>query len=141
MKKVFAVFALVGVLAACNNKKKDENTDKMKDTTTTTTTTPPADNNTTTTTTSSNEVPSFSNPEVQKWAQDYAAFVDSYIAAYTSKDATKIAQVSSTAANWGQQTASMLSKLTDAQEATKLSNWLQQQSQRMLDAAKSMTKM
>jgi hypothetical protein len=136
MKKLFAVLALAGVLAACNNKKKDEKK-PTGDSVTTTTTTTPTENTTTTTTTTTTEAgaPSFSDPDVQKYASDYAAFVDSYVAAYKGKDYSKIAELGKNMQDWTQKSAAISQKLiAHPDEAQKFSAYLIKLSQEMTSA-------
>src|SRR4051812_16994413 len=97
MKKLFAVLALAGLMVACNSKKKTEKTAGTETTTPTTTTGDQTTTPTTTTTTtaSTDGVPTFSDPETQKFANDYAAFIDQYITGV--KDPSKMAELSK---NW-----------------------------------------
>lgn len=74
-EKILAVLALVGVMTSCKDKKKDE---KKPEETTTTTTTDPTTTTTTTTTTTDANVPTFSDPEVQKFVTEYSAFITEY---------------------------------------------------------------
>jgi hypothetical protein len=138
MKKVFAFLVLAGLLTACNNKAKT--TEEKKDSVTNTNTvTPPADNNTATTPPASSDIPSFTDPDVQKWVNDYTTYVTTYVAAYTSKDPVKIAAVSSQVQQWGQQTAGVLTKLAGKpDEAKKLNDYLQALANRMNEAVKGM---
>lgn len=127
MKKVFAVIALVAVMTSCKDKKKDEK--KMDDTTTTTTTDP------TTTTTTSSGVPKFADAEVQKYVDDYTAFVTSYVDAYKSKDMTKVQTLSTKATDWASRSSSIAMKLSsNVDEATKFSNYMTKLSQDMTAA-------
>jgi len=112
MKKLFAVLALVGVMTSCKDKKKDEKKPEETTTTTTTTTTEPATTTTTTTeTTASSDIPKFADAEVQKYVDDYTAFTTSLVAAYTSKDMTKIAALSPNAAEWASKSMDVSKKL------------------------------
>lgn len=120
MKKVFAVLALAGVMASCNNKKKDEPKPEG-DTTTTTTTTTEAPTTTTTTTTTG--VPTFSDPEVQKFANDYAAFIAEYKAGMS--DPAKLADLSAKMQDWSKRSTDIGMKLAaKPEEAQAWANWV-----------------
>ena len=116
MKKLFAVLALAGVLVSCDNKKKDEKKETTSDTTTTTNTTTPTDNTTTTTptdntTTASGDVPTFSDPEVQKFVNDYNAFIVEYKAGM--KDPAKLADLSKKMQDWSTRSMTIGTKLAN----------------------------
>ncbi len=116
--------ALVGVLAACNNKKKDEKKPE-KDTVATTTTTTPTDNTTTTTTTTTTTagVPTFSDPEVQKFANDYAAFIQEYKAGM--KDPAKLSELAKTMQDWSSRATNIGMKLAQKpDEAKAWADWM-----------------
>ena len=133
MKKLFAVIALVAVMTSCKDKKKDEK--KMDDTTTTTTPTDPTTTDPTTTTTTSSGVPKFADAEVQKYVDDYTAFVTSYVDAYKSKDMTKVQSLSTKATEWASRSSSIAMKLSsNVDEATKFSNYMTKLSQDMTAA-------
>src|SRR5688572_14136528 len=128
MKKLLSLIALVGIMASCNNKK-EEKTDVKTDTTATV----PADNTNTTpadNTTPTGDVPTFSDPEVQKYVNDYSAFVAAYVEAYKSKDMTKVQELSTKATEWTSKTQNIAMKLANnPEEATKFSNYMTKLSQ------------
>lgn len=131
MKKVFAVLALVGVLASCKDKK-DEKKEDVKSDTAVVTTPPPTDPGPTTDNTA---VPKFADAEVQKYVDDYTAFVNGYVAAYKSKDMTKITEWSTKATEWASKTQTITMKLANSpEEATKFSNYMAKLSQDMAAA-------
>lgn len=128
MKKVFAVLALVGVMASCNNKKKDEKKPEGTDTTATTTTTdaPPAD-----VTATPAGVPTFSDPEVQKFANDYAAFMAEYKAGMS--DPAKLADLSAKLTDWSKRSTDIGMKLaTKPEEAKAWADWVMALSKDMM---------
>lgn len=132
MKKFFAVLAIVGVMTSCKDKKKD---DPKPAETTTTTTTDPGTTTTTTTTTTSSDVPKFADAEVQKYVDDYTAFVTSYVEAYKSKDMSKVADLSKNAADWASKSTAVAQKLAgNMDEATKFTNYMTKLSQEMTAA-------
>jgi hypothetical protein len=114
MKKLFAVLALVGVMTSCKDKKKDEK--KTDETTTTTTTTTDA-------TTPISGVPTFSDPEVQKFANDYAAFIAEYKAGM--KDPAKLAELSKGMGEWSTRSQEIGLKLaSNPEEAMAWAQWV-----------------
>ena len=118
MKKLIPVIALLCLMTACKNKKKEET--KPTDSTTTTTTT-----TTTSTEAASGDIPKFSDPEVQKYVEDYTAFVTGYVAAYKTKDYTKIQEWSTKATDLATRSMDISKKLAaNPDEATKFSNYM-----------------
>lgn len=131
MKKFFAVVALVAVLASCKDKKKAD--------------TPPAKDDTATvkmddtkmddSKMSSSDVPKFADADVQKYVDDYTAFVTGYVEAYKAKDMTKIQELSTKASEWASKSQSIVTKLAaNPDEATKFSNYMTKLSQDMTAA-------
>jgi len=138
MKKVFLVLTAAAVMVACNNKKKTEGEVKTDTATTTTTTTDKMDNTTTTTTTST-DVPKFADAEVQKYVDDYTAWVNMYVDAYKSKDMTKISNYSMKAQEWSTRSASVAQKLAGSpEEAKKFTDYMTKLSTDLANAAKAM---
>ena len=130
MKKLFAVLAIVGVMTSCKSKKKEEV--KPADNTTTTTTTTTTTDNTTATVSG---VPTFSDPEVQKFANDYAAFVQQYKAGMS--DPTKLAELSKTMTDWSTRASSIGLKLAQhPEEAKAWSDWMVACSKEMMPTMK-----
>jgi len=135
MKKLFAVLALVGVMTSCKDKKKDEK--KPEETTTTTppatdATTPPATDAATTATAG---VPTFSDPEVQKFANEYGAFIAEYKAGM--KDPAKLAELSKNMTEWSTKAQSIGTKLaTTPDEAKKWADWAMELSKSLMPETK-----
>ncbi|MCY7310112.1 MAG: hypothetical protein LH619_04975 [Chitinophagaceae bacterium] len=127
MKKIFAVLALVGVMTSCKSKKKEE----VKPAETTTTT--PTEG--TTTTTAATGVPTFSDPEVQKFANDYDAFMAEYRVGM--KDPAKLAELSKSMTDWSTRAQSIGMKLASTpDEAKKWADWALALSQQMMETMK-----
>jgi len=134
MKKLFAVLALVAFMTSCKDKKKDDK--KMEETTTTptttepTTTTPPAD--------ASVEVagvPKFSDPEVQKFANDYGNFMMQYKAGMS--DPAKMAELSKNMQEWSKRSTEIGMKLASKpEEAQAWAMWLSGLMKDMMPAVK-----
>jgi hypothetical protein len=135
MKKLFAVLALVGVMTSCKDKKKDEK--KPEETTTTTppatdATTPPATDAATTATAG---VPTFSDPEVQKFANEYGAFIAEYKAGM--KDPAKLAELSKSMTDWSTKATAIGTKLaTSPDEAKKWADWAMELSKSLMPETK-----
>jgi hypothetical protein len=132
MKKLFAVLALVGVMTSCKDKKKEEK--KPEETTTTTPpsteTTPPAE---TTPTASVPGVPTFSDPEVQKFANEYGAFMAEY--KNGMKDPAKMAELSKTMQEWSGKAQKIGMKLASTpDEAKKWADWAMAMAKDMMPA-------
>lgn len=115
MKKVFAILAVAAVMVSCGNKKKSDKPADGKDTAATTTT----NNGGETTTTTTSGALTFSDPEVQKYVDDYSAFVNSYLDAVKGKDMTKITDLSMKAADWANRSMDISKKLMNNPEETK----------------------
>ena len=137
MKKLFAVIALAGIMISCNNSK-EEKTETKTDTTGTTTTTPEATDPTTTVTTTTTPaagVPTFSDPEVQKFANDYAAFVNEYKAGMT--DPNKMQEMAKNLQDWTTRSQSIGMKLSqNPDEAKKWADWVAEVNKQLMPAGK-----
>lgn len=119
MKKFLCVIALSGVLFACNNEKKEEK--KTEETTTQPADVKPADTAPTTTTTTS-DAPTFSDPEVQKFANDYAAFIKEYKAA--EGNPAKLAELGKNMQDWSVRSQAIGQKIAaNPAEAQKWAQW------------------
>ncbi len=135
MKKLFAVLALVGVMTSCKDKKKDEK--KTDETTTTTTptdaTTTDATTTTTPTTTATTGVPTFSDPEVQQFANDYSAFIATYKAGMT--DPAKMQELNKDMQKWSEKAQKIGMKLaSNPDEAKKWADWALELSKQLMPA-------
>src|SRR5690606_5196115 len=101
MKKLVlsALFASSILVVSCQKK---EAVVESESTTETTTTTDPAmvTETTTTTTETTLEVPKFSSPEVQKFAEEYTAYAKQQMEAVKSGDAAKISELQAKSAEW-----------------------------------------
>lgn len=114
------MLALVSLLAvACKDKKEDKKEEPTTQPTSTepTTTTDPAPNST-----NADGVPSFSDPEVQKFANDYAAFIKEY--KNGMKDPTKLSALAQKMQEWSKKATEMGAKLVNSpEEAKKWTDW------------------
>jgi hypothetical protein len=136
MKKLFSLVAIVALMASCNNKKEEKKTDEVKtDTTGTTTTTTDDKMSDGTTTTATTGVPTFSDPEVQKFANDYAAFITAYKAGMN--DPAKLQELSTKMTEWSTKGQSIGMKLANSpEEAKKWSDWWMAISKELMPANK-----
>src|SRR5690242_8552107 len=123
MKRVLLVLAVAGVMVSCGSKKKaDKGT--TTDTATTTTTDKMGDQTSTSTATTSG-VPTFADAEVQKYVNDYTAFVTSYVDAYKAKDMTKVQELATKMQDWSSRSISVSQKLAaNPEEARKFSDYI-----------------
>ena len=132
MKKILSVIALAGIMASCNNTKEDK-TETTKDTASTTTTTDPAPTNTTTT--AADGVPNFSDPEVQKFANDYAAFIKEYKAGMS--DPARMQELSKQMQDWSTKSQNIGAKLaSNPDDLKKWTDWVQEISKSMMPGGK-----
>lgn len=113
MKKVFTILAVAAVMVSCGNKKKGDKPADGKDTAATTTTNNGGE------TTPITATAGFADAEVQKYVDDYTAFVNSYLDAVKGKDMTKITDLSMKAADWANRSMDVSKKLAANPEETK----------------------
>lgn len=130
MKKILLTAVLVGSLIACD--KKAETADAPAPETTTETPTPetpaPAE-----TPANTNDV-KFSNPEVQKVADEYATFVKEYVEAYKAGDATKIQDLVKKQQEWATKLTTAATSMTP-DDAKAWGEYMQKLSEEMTAAA------
>ncbi|HMU45799.1 MAG TPA: hypothetical protein PKC72_05475 [Chitinophagaceae bacterium] len=129
MKKLLLAIAVAGFFAACNNKKEDEK--KVDDTSTTTATdqtdkaTEPATNEPSGNT-SITGVPTFSDPEVQQFANDYAAFISEYKKVLANPASTQSAEFAMKWSQWASRSMSVGMKIaSNPAESQKWSQWVE----------------
>ena len=129
MKKLFAVLALVAVMSSCKDKKKDDK--KMEETTTTEPSkTLPAD-----APVEVAGVPKFSDPEVQKFANDYGAFMMQYKAGMS--DPAKMTELSKNMQEWSKRSTEIGMKLASKpEEAQAWAMWISGLMKDMMPAVK-----
>lgn len=126
MKKILLTAILVGSLVACDKKAESTDSPAPEASTTETAVTPEASANTNTV--------KFSNPEVQKVADEYATFVKEYVAAYKSGDATKIADLAKKQQEWTTKLTSSMSSMTP-EDVKVWTEYMQKLSEEMTAAA------
>jgi len=126
MKKILLTAILVGSLVACDKKAESTDSPAPEANTTETAVTPEASANTNTV--------KFSNPEVQKVADEYATFVKEYVAAYKSGDATKIADLAKKQQEWTTKLTSSMSAMTP-EDVKVWTEYMQKLSEEMTAAA------
>lgn len=137
MKKLFAILALVGVMTSCKDKKKDEK--KMNETAvpSTTESTTPTTTDVTELSGVTGEMPSFSDPEIQKFVKDYTEFVTTYAGAYKTKDMSKVAMLTPKVAEWSSRSMSVAQKLAaNPEDATKFNAYMKSLGEQLSEAMK-----
>jgi hypothetical protein len=133
MKKLFAVLALVAVMTSCKDKKKDDK--KMEETTTTSSTTEPSKTPPVDAPVEVTGVPKFSDPEVQKFANDYGAFMMQYKAGMS--DPAKMTELSNKMQEWSKRSTEIGMKLASKpEEAQAWAMWISGLMKDMMPAVK-----
>lgn len=132
MKKLFAVLAIVGMMTSCKDKKAE---DPKMDTTETKMDEPKMDEPKMT-----DGVPTFSDADVQAYANSYGELADAYKKAAESKDMAKFTELSKMGQDLAAKTAAMSQKLaTSPEDAKKLSDFVMAKSNEIMEATKKMT--
>ena len=114
MRKLSLTLGLAGMvlLTACK-KEEAKTTDTSAAPVESTASTPAAKESTAAPTTVNGvEVPKFSIPEMQQFANDYAAYVSETMAASKSGDAAKIQELNAKAQEWATKQSSLAGKMT-----------------------------
>ncbi|MFC6097152.1 hypothetical protein ACFPVY_10905 [Flavobacterium qiangtangense] len=118
MRKVLFGLSVIGMTAMVSCKKEEVKTEETPATEVTATEETPATETPAETTTATVEVPKFSTPEMQKFADEYAAYSTEAMAAAKSGDAAKITALQAKGTEWATKTTAAMSKMTpeDAQK-------------------------
>ena len=117
MKKLVLSFAVLSlVVASCKKENAPESTTETQkesttDSTATTETTQTTDS-ATTTSTASVDLPKFSSPEVQKFAEEYTAYTKEAIEISKSGDAAKAQEFATKSQEWATKAQEMTTKMT-----------------------------
>lgn len=110
MKKFFIPLAIAAItLTAC---KKEAKTEETKATTEQAAPEGAAVETPASTESASSDLPKFSSPEVQKFAEEYSAFMNESAAAAKSGDAAKIQALSGKAQEWATKNQAAMAKMT-----------------------------
>ena len=132
MKKLFLVVAIAGFITSCKDKKDEKKAEDATTTTSTTTEEPKMEP----TTTAATGVPSFSDPEVQKFANDYAAFMANYKAGM--QDPAKMADLTKDMQEWTAKSNTITMKLSQTPgEAKKWGEWAMAISKELMTSMQS----
>ena len=134
MKKVLFGLSVIGMTAMVSCKKEEVKTEEAPATEVTATEEVPAET-TMETTTATVEVPKFSTPEMQKFADDYAAYYAEVFAASKSGDAAKITALQTKGQEWATKATTAMSKMTP-EDAQKWSTFATALAQEQANAAK-----
>ena len=131
MKKIFAMLAIAGIMVSCGGKKKADTPTEGKDTAATTTTTTTTEVAPSSSETTSSGVPTFSDPEVQKFANDYNAFIQEYKAGMN--DPAKLAELGKSMQDWSKRAQEIGMKLASKPEEAKAwADWAMKLSQELM---------
>lgn len=124
MKKVFLAFTVIGLVTLTSCKTEDKKVEEVTENAAeeTTQTAVEAVETMENTETAILEVPQFSNPEVQKFANEYAAYTKEVIDAMTNKDAAKAMELQKQSVEWAQKAQGYTQKMT-AEDKTAWENW------------------
>jgi PBP1b-binding outer membrane lipoprotein LpoB len=130
MKKLLPVVALFVLFSACKGKKDEKKPDETTPPANTEqTTTPPPSTETTPPSTSG--VPTFSDPDVQKFANEYGAFMAEY--KNGMKDPAKMAELAKNLQEWSKKASEIGIKLASKpDEAQKWAAWVMELSKSMM---------
>lgn len=127
------LLAVATIMVSCGNKKKSDKPADGKDTAATTTTNNGGE------TTPITATAGFADAEVQKYVDDYTAFVNSYLDAVKGKDMTKITDLSMKAADWANRSMDVSKKLAaNPEEAKKFADIMTKLSNDWAEAAKAL---
>ncbi len=130
MKKFLFVVAIAGIMTSCKDKKDEKKAEEP----TTIAPTEPTTTEPTTTAPVTSDV-KFSDPEVQKFADEYTAFVKSYKTGMV--DPAKAQELAKTAQEWTTKMQPMVMKLaTNPEELKKWQDWALALSKELMPATK-----
>ncbi len=130
MKKFLFVVAIAGIMISCKDKKDEKKAEEP----TTIAPTEPTTTEPTTTAPVTSDV-KFSDPEVQKFADEYTAFVRAYKTGVV--DPAKAQELSKTAQEWTTRMQPMVMKLaTNPEELKKWQEWAMSLSKELVPATK-----
>jgi len=123
MKKVLLALSVTGLvfMASCNNKDNAENTAEPT-TEEATDASEAAMPVTESSEVSASDMPPFSNPEVQQFANDYAAYINEVLKATANKDEEKAAELQTHSVEWSQKAVGYIQKMTQ-EERQNWENW------------------
>ncbi|MEO5945923.1 MAG: hypothetical protein ABIP79_03845 [Chitinophagaceae bacterium] len=136
MKKLFVVLAIAGVMTSCEDKKAED----VKTDTTETKMDEPKMDEPKMDEPKTNGVPTFSDADVQAYANSYADLAEAYKKAAETKDMSKFADLSKMGQDLATKAAAMSQKLaTTPDEAKKLSDFIMLKSNEIMEASKKIT--
>lgn len=126
MKKLFLAITVMGLVTVTSCKKEEAKVEDATEqatedaTTTAEETAEEVDN----TTAAVSDIPQFSSPEIQKFAEEYAAYFNEVTEASKSGDAAKIQELSAKSVEWTKKASEWTQKMT-AEDAQKWVEWSQ----------------
>ena len=135
MKKMLLVLLTVGVIFSCGKKEEPKADDAATETQTETTAEPAKED------AAATEGATFKDAEVQKYVDDYKAYIKEVSEAVAANDATKIADLGTKAQEWATKSQEITTKLAnDPEEAKKFGEELTRLSQEYADEMAKMAK-
>ena len=134
MKKVLVLLTL-GVIFSCGKKEEPKAEDAKTETQTETTAEPAKED------AAAADGVTFKDAEVQKYVDDYKAYIKDVTDAVTSKDAAKLADLGAKGQEWATKTQEVATKLAnDPEEAKKFADETTKLSQELADEMAKMAK-
>lgn len=126
MKKLFFALTLIGLVTATSCKKEEAKVENATENAVENTTEAANDAAQVLNETAAAvaEIPSFSNPEVKKFAEEYAAFYEEVKQATTSGDVAKVQELQTKALDWAKKASEFTQKMTP-EDAQKWVDWSQ----------------
>ena len=126
MKKLFLAISVIGLISMTSCKKEEAKVENatenaVENTTEAATNAADAVENTTA---AVSDVPTFSNPDIQKFAEEYAAFYKEVSEAAKSGDAAKVQDLQAKGLEWAKKAADYTQKMTP-EDAQKWVDWSQ----------------
>ena len=113
MKKMLLVLLTLGVIFSCGKKEEPKADDAATETQTETTAEPAKED------AAATEGATFKDAEVQKYVDDYKAFIKEMSDAVAAKDAAKMQELTTKGSEWATKSQEIAAKLTDPEEAKK----------------------
>ena len=134
MKKMLLVLLTLGVIFSCGKKEEPKADDAATETQTETTAEPAKED------AAATEGATFKDAEVQKYVDDYKAFIKEMSDAVAAKDAAKMQELTTKGSEWATKSQEVAAKLTDPEEAKKFGEEVTKLGQEFADEMQKATK-
>jgi 2-phospho-L-lactate guanylyltransferase (CobY/MobA/RfbA family) len=124
MKKFFLAIAAIGIVSLTSCKSEEKKVEDATQDVTEQAVETGMENaeNATEVAVASTDVPTFSNPEVQKFATEYQAYFNKLMDAAKAGDATKLQELTAQSVDWSKRASEWTQKMT-AEDANKWVEW------------------